>query len=201
MISCAERDPVRRRTLANLAQTDWPDRPVQVQMDAGEGEDRRARQTRCAYEALRAAPDSDYVLFLEDDLEFNRHLWHNLMHWRPLRERRMALAGLYNPGLREFACDRFTGSRLVTPDSVFGSQALLISREARKYIVANWNRVSGMQDIRISRLAGRLETPFYYHAPSLVQHVGKISAWGGWFHEAADFDAEWKRDKKMLTTK
>jgi len=30
--------------------------------------------------------------------------------------------------------------------------------------------------------------PIYYHTPSLVQHVGIESAWGGHFHWAPDYD-------------
>ena len=49
-----------------------------------------------------------------------------------------------------------------------------------------------MQDIRMSRLAGRFRPPLFYHAPSLVQHLGTVSTWGGGFHEAPDFDPDWK---------
>jgi hypothetical protein len=35
----------------------------------------------------------------------------------------------------------------------------------------------------------------YYHVPSLVQHVGKKSVWGGFFHQAADYDPLWKAPK------
>jgi hypothetical protein len=49
-----------------------------------------------------------------------------------------------------------------------------------------------MQDIKISRLAGRLKRQVLYHCPSLVQHVGKSSVWGGPFHQARDFNRHWK---------
>jgi ADP-heptose:LPS heptosyltransferase len=193
MISCRERDALRRQTLLNLAKTDWPDLPLDVQMDHGEGDDPQERQTVCAFHALLSASGkADYVLFLEDDLEFNRHLRHNLHRWRPFRERAVTLASLYNPGLREIACDKKRRARIVAPDSVFGSQAFLISNKALKHILAHWRRVSGMQDIKISRLAGRLGAPILYHAPSLVQHVGKVSTSAGPFHEARDFALAWR---------
>jgi hypothetical protein len=47
----------------------------------------------------------------------------------------------------------------------------------------------------MARLAGRLDRPLYYHVPSLVQHVGKKSVWGGFFHQAADYDPLWKAPK------
>jgi hypothetical protein len=56
-----------------------------------------------------------------------------------------------------------------------------------------------MQDIKISRLVGRLGHPIIYHAPSLVQHTGKTSVWGGTFHRAVDFDPEWKSRTETLS--
>ena len=194
MISCPERTDFRRKTLKNLAQTDWGAEPVHVQIDCGKGEDYRERQTQTALRALQwsLATDADYFLFLEDDLAFNRHLRHNLEHWRPLRHREITLAGLYNPRLRESAIDLQNQAVIVEPYAIFGSQAFLISKATVQYLVRHWNRVEGMQDIKVSRLAGRLRFPILYHCPSLIQHVGKSSIWGGSFHQAADFDAYWK---------
>jgi ADP-heptose:LPS heptosyltransferase len=194
MISCAQREKLRQRTLENLAGTDWVDVVVNVQVDEGAGVDRRRRQTLCAYKALQESLqwDFDYMLFLEDDLEFNRHIRHNLENWPPLRDRQAKVASVYNPSVREFGCDARRNARLVDPACVFGSQALLIAKSVVKFAISNWHTLRGMQDIRISRLAGRLGSPIFYHAPSLVQHVGRRSTWGGGFHRALDFDANWR---------
>jgi hypothetical protein len=40
------------------------------------------------------------------------------------------------------------------------------------------------------RLASRF-VPIYYHRPSLVDHVGAESTWGGPRHNAVNFDAKW----------
>ena len=194
MISCHERNRLREQTLHNLSQTDWDHALVHVQIDPGTGEDFQRRQTRCARLALEQgfASGADFVLFLEDDLDFNRHLHHNLLTWPPIHSRLACLASLYNPNIRELACDVPNRSRLVAPTCVFGSQALLISNKAVAHILRHWNSIRGMQDIRISRLAGRLQTVVFYHAPSLVQHLGKKSLWGGTYHLAKDFDPEWK---------
>jgi hypothetical protein len=80
----------------------------------------------------------------------------------------------------------------VDPESIFGSQAFLLSRETAIYVVKHWDSVEGMQDIKMSRLAARLAEPVFYHAPSLVQHVGRKSTWGGGFHRARDYDRYWK---------
>lgn len=194
MISCSERELLRSQTLANLARTDWGEAPVHVQFDQGKGEDRKKRQTRCAFLALREAmdEDADYLLFLEDDLEFNKHLRHNLHHWAPIQRGLVTLGGLYNPRLRESACDVENQARVVAADSVFGSQAFILSRRTVRFLVRHWGEAQGLQDLRMSRLAGRLRMPLLYHAPSLVQHVGRESLWGGRFHQAMDFDPDWK---------
>jgi ADP-heptose:LPS heptosyltransferase len=194
MISCPERTELRCRTLAGLAGTDWGDEPLHVQIDEDKGDDPRQKQTHCAHLALQKSleANADYILFLEDDLEFNRHLRHNLHQWEPIKARRVTIAGLYNPSLRETACDLRANARIVAPGSVFGSQAFLLSRPAVEHVVRHWHRVNGMQDIKISRLAGRLKNPILYHVPSLVQHVGTSSVWGGAFHRAMDFDPDWR---------
>jgi ADP-heptose:LPS heptosyltransferase len=191
MISFAGRDELRRRTLENLASTDWLDGAVQIQLEPRDGEDAPERKTRCAYEALKRSleRDADYVLLLEDDLEFNRHLNHNLRHWVPLRDRLLTLAGLYNPRVRELACDMENNARIVDPESIFESQAFIISRPAVKHLVRHWNRVDGRHDVRIPRLASRLKSPVYYHAPSLVQPIrGSDDA----LRPAIDFDPAWR---------
>jgi len=194
MISCQERVKVRERTLRNLAATDWGDRPVHVQLDTGQSENRQERQALVSYLALRHGVESkaDYILFLEDDLVFNRWLWHNLCHWAPVQERRITLAGLYNPNIRALAWAVRTNSTVMDPDYIYGSQAFLLSLSAARHIVRHWRKIDGMQDIRISRLAAQLKQPIFYHTPSLVQHVGVKSVWGGTFHRARDYDPDWK---------
>jgi hypothetical protein len=147
-----------------------------------------------AFDALKKSLDyeADYILFLEDDLDFNCHIRHNLCRWDPLKRGVVALASLYNPRVREASSDLQRNARIVDAESVFGSQAFLLSRETVQYIVRRWNDVPGLQDVKISRLAGRLGNPILYHAPSLVQHMGSRSTWGGGFHQAPDFDPVWK---------
>jgi hypothetical protein len=194
MISCRERDSIRCRTLENLAKTDWGDMLLHIHFDNPDVGTPIQRQMHSSYIALKKSLDyrADYILFLEDDLDFNRHIRHNLWHWDPVRRRAVALASLYNPSLPERACDLRSNARIIDPNSVFGSQALLLSKEVIEYVVRRWDDVSGAQDIKISRLAGRLGNPIFYHAPSLVQHVGAQSTWGGGFHRAFDFDPVWK---------
>lgn len=194
MISCVQRDRVRERTLKNLARTDWGNRPVHVQLDRGRFPSPQDSQVHNSYLALSRGlkTQADYLLFLEDDLQFNRHLLHNLCHWAPLREKRVTLASLYNPGVKLLACDVAHHTCVADPGPVFGSQALILSRKTALYLLRHWPEIEGMQDIRMSRLAARLNRPIFYHAPSLVQHTGRKSVWGGWFHQASDFDLAWR---------
>jgi hypothetical protein len=194
MISCPEREKLRQQTLENLAATDWGSEAVLVQIDSGTLENRQRRQEHTAWLALARClqTDAEYVLFLEDDLEFNRHIRHNLQRWAPLKNHQVTLAGLYNPNLPLLACDVKLHLCVVAPHNVYGSQAFLVSRATAEYFVRHWNEIAGMQDIKMSRLAGRLNRTLLYHAPSLVQHAGVQSVWGGGFHRADDFDAFWK---------
>src|SRR2546422_863493 len=125
-----------------------------IELDEGNGDNHQQRQTRCAYRALKKSLErgEDYVLFLEDDLDFNRHLRHNLHNWEPVKAKRITLASLYNPKVRELACDLRSHARIVAPKAVFGSQAFLISRDTLEYVLRRWHEVAGMQDIKISRL-------------------------------------------------
>ena len=194
MLSCPAREEMRRATLERFLQTDWGKGPEFLQLDDGEHPDPRERQQRAARQLLQRFLDgsAEFLLFLEDDLDFNRHMRHNLNHWPLLLERRIVLAGVYNPGLFEEACDLKNRAYVIRPDRVMGSQAFLLSRFAAQFMVRHWDEVDGMQDTRMSRLAGRLKQPVYYHSPSLVQHVGRTSTWGGGFHEAPDFDRDWR---------
>jgi hypothetical protein len=196
IITCRERDRLRAQTLRSLAASDWKDRPVRIQMDRARFADRRDRICDTAWLALNRSlrTNLDYVLLLEDDLVFNRFLRHNLLHWRPLREGMITVAGLYNQDLKVVAYDVRANFVLVDPQSVFGSQAFLIARESVEYLVAHWHESREPLDFRLSDLAAGQRPYIIYHTPSLVQHVGKKSVWGGRFCEAIDYDPLWKAE-------
>ncbi len=87
MISCVERREVRERTLKSLTNSDWGEAPLHLQIDGGKGDNHKKRQTHCAFLALKKTLErhADFILFLEDDLEFNRHIRHNLRQWGPVK--------------------------------------------------------------------------------------------------------------------
>jgi ADP-heptose:LPS heptosyltransferase len=194
MLSCLARARLRNQTLRNLAATDWGDEPVQVRIDEGLAPSPKESSCRNAFLLLRESlhRPADYVLFLEDDLQFNRFLVHNLRAWRPLRERAVTLASLFNPDIDPLACDVTRNCSVVAPRSLFGSQALILSYATVQYLIRHWQDEPRPHDHRIPRLAGRLGRPVLLHVPSLVQHIGSESTWGGPYIEAVDFDPDWK---------
>jgi ADP-heptose:LPS heptosyltransferase len=194
IITCSARRELFDQTIDNLRASDWGDRPIHVQIDSGSDLSPKIRQTETSFAALQAMlrTPATHVLFLEDDLLFNRHLLHNLVNWPPIANGIGLFASLYNPGMPIVASSYRQNFSLGSTGNCFGSQAFVIAREALKYVIDRWTKVEGMQDIRISRLAGHLQPQMFYHAPSLVQHVGKESVWGGGFHQARDFDPIWK---------
>ena len=200
MLSCPERETIRVQTIANLVATDWSLAPA-VQLDQTTFQRKQERQEVTALGLLQKAimDGPDYILFLEDDLLFNQYLRYNLEHWYPLLNtgRKQAFFGsLYNPTIGEQERDNQRAYFIAKPDRIYGSQAFLLSLETACYVVHHWYEVEGMQDIKISRLATRL-SPAYYHVPSLVQHVGSKSTWGGYYHVTHDFKADWKANSEV----
>jgi hypothetical protein len=194
-MSCPEREAVRKQTLLHLARSDWGELP-RVEIDQSTAPRKQDRQEQTALLLLKkaVAEAAELILFLEDDLEFNRHLRYNLTRWRPLHQRQPDghfFGSLYNPNIRELARYETQAFFLADPDAVYGSQAFILSLATARYIVDHWHEVPGMQDIKMSRLAARV-CPIYYHVPSLVQHVGVVSVWGGTYHSTSDYDADWK---------
>lgn len=195
MVSCAARNQLRNRTVENLAATDWQG-SLTVELDDGGVIPPLVRHTALVRRALRRATQdpNNFFLFLEDDLEFNRNLTHNLAAWPPLLDlvpEAHFFGSLYNPGVT-FVRVSHVGYAEASLPSVWGSQALVISKETAHCLLTCWGVESWpTADIRLARLASRV-CPLLYHVPSLVQHVGVDSLWGGPFHSAADFDKDWK---------
>ena len=75
--------------------------------------------------------------------------------------------------------------------SVFGSYARLFTRECAAWLMPLFTLGAEHHDQQTAPLVA-LRWPLYYHAPSLVQHTGRISTWGGGgFHTASDFVEDW----------
>ena len=204
MISCAKRKAHLVATFNRFKKLGG-DVDLQVILDTTACENRglvvdrpQERQERGSLLALEKGLESgaDYILFLEDDLDFNRHILHNLLNWKPLVNGCLDFGSLYNPTVVGSSEDskEFPNTRIADIEKVYGSQAFLLSRGMARHCVENWWSIEGMQDIKMSRLAADLHVNAYYHFPSLVQHVGRSSAWtqDNRFHQAPDFRKDWK---------
>jgi hypothetical protein len=194
LYSCPERREVLRETLARWRATDWGADPVVVQ-DHAEGPPSPGRIAEAAHRmlSLAASQPADHYLFLEDDLLFNLHLRHNLERWPPLREGWLWMGTLYNPHLatREDASAHDLRDNRFLPlaaGGFYGCQAVVLSRAALLSVLENWNHPSPY-DLRLAAIAESQGRPILAHSPSLVQHVGAPSTWGGWSHRACDFDS------------
>jgi len=193
MVSSRQRDDARQRTLADLASTDWGQRPVHVQMDEQRFSRNEDNQTHTAWRGLQVGlqSDADYILYLEDDLEFNRCFFGNLRAWPLLRQRQIALASLFNPGLRELARIRPSRGLVIDPHRFLGSKALLVSRDAARFFLRHWLEGPATLDLKLGALSARLDRPVFCHCPSLVRHVGRRSMVGRPFRQARDFQRDW----------
>lgn len=187
---------VTRATLDSVQRSDWGDLPS-VCVDEAVGGDAKANQTENYRRVLErvAADRPAYALVLEDDVVVNRHLRANLEAWEPVRDGRGPLLGiLYNPTLapRPDAPPVRDGF-VADAESVYGSQAFLLTPDVADYCLRHWPDVAALQDIKISRLAARMDPQaLVVHTPSLVEHVACGSTHGAGHHTAADFDPWWR---------
>jgi hypothetical protein len=194
MISCEERKRYRKRSLQNLARTDWKDWGVHVQIEKSQVGSIQEREMAAAHLALKEGlrRKSDYILLLEDDVECNFHLRHNLGNWAPFQSGVAAMAALSNSGVRELACDIRRNFRVLDSHYIIDSAALLFSRETVLDLVRHWNEVSGSWKSRIPIFADQLSKQILCHAPSLVRRTARESIPGMVPRQAIDFDPEWK---------
>jgi hypothetical protein len=194
MVSCGQREPLRQQTLHQLSRTDWGDAPVRVHLDEKRFRSTVDNLTHTAWRALQEGvrDGAAYLLYLEDDLVFNRHFRHNLFAWVPLRQGQVDLATLYNPGHREINWDLPHHATALDHRWFFGAQALVLSRAMARYFLEHWWEGPPELDLKLASLLARARRPLLAHCPSLVQHVGRASVGGGPFHQAADFDGAWR---------
>ncbi len=79
------------------------------------------------------------------------------------------------------------------PPAILGAQGRIFSRACAQFILEKMRGPGLRQDQQMALLAAILG-PLWVHRPSLVQHTGRHSTWAGPWHQAFDFDPEWKAD-------
>jgi hypothetical protein len=196
MVSCRERDEVRARTLESWRQTDWGAEPP-VDLDESDALAVAERIEETWLRALRAAlaDGAEFALVVEDDLEFNHFLRHNLERWPPLRALQSGdlpfFGSLYRVHQRVLWQNPVQRCALAAPESYWGAQALVVSRGTARYLLDRWEGGGRAHDIKAARLAAQVG-PIHCHLPALVQHRIGPSTWGGGTHQAPDFDPRFR---------
>lgn len=203
-LTCPRRQQTFTRTLARWARTDWKAWPRIHIDDTPEAEantwgtSARAPRLPAVFaemlqEALKEkGGDEEWVLLLEDDLDFHPKIAAHVAAWGALRDPRCAMASLFNPSLQAMEYpDPPANAFAAHPKTFLGAQALLLRRGAARRALAEWDRLSGMQSQRLAKLFGQ-EGPIWVHRPSLVQHVAVDSSWGVRVQRALDFSPAWE---------
>jgi hypothetical protein len=132
---------------------------------------------------------SGHVLLFEDDLGFVQGFREKMESWAPLRDGRLcAFGSFFNPGVPVLT--QADGWFLADPAGVLGSQALVIARDFAQAVLDAWATLDGFPVMKMAALAARQSLPIYYHRPSLVEHLGTLSAWGGYLRRAVDFEQD-----------
>ncbi|QJX00106.1 alpha-mannosyltransferase [Frigoriglobus tundricola] len=193
LYTCPDRRAVCEGTLGRWRGTDWGADPV-VLIDTGTGPASTDRLAAHARHMLTRAleTEADYYLLLEDDLIFNLHLRHNLTNWAPVRDRTLWAGSLFNPSLRVAGTNpsELWGARscVCARGHFFGAQAIVVSRGAVVEALREWDATPGPYDLRLAAIVERHAPGVVIHSPSLVQHVGARSTWGGEPIRATNFD-------------
>src|SRR5262249_42989638 len=157
-------------TLRRLAATQWGSAPMICLASRSVEWLQLFRQVNSAVNSAHLK-QIDYLLFLHDDLEFNRWLRHNVCQWLRCYPQDQLLASLSNPGLAAEACDVHNYAYLASPGENHSSQAFIIStRLFRSVATSEKTKLhSGDERPLLARLADALNQPVTYHCPSLVQ--------------------------------
>ena len=203
LLTCPARVASVTATLASWKRTDWAGTP-RIYYDGAperEGEPwgsaaRAHRLTKAFAFMLRqvlatGGDENEWLLFLEDDLEFHPRLGSLMAEWQALDDPRCGLASLFNPSLpADAARGTLPRAFAAAPANFLGAQALLLRRYAAQRALDRWDLAPGLTSQRLVRLFGG-EGPIWVHRRSLVQHVATDSSWGARVQRALDFDPGW----------
>lgn len=211
VLTCPARADSLAETLRLWRETDWPADPTVV-VDDGDPSEPRASQTANALRLLESFdPSHEYLLFLEDDLDFALYLWHSLQTWPILRARDLQFGSLYHS--RDMAHVLGRGRDLFIPrlEHLGGSQALLIRRDLVAILIQRWKDSEWgdvMQDLRMFRILARHNFSqgcpgfaLVCHDPPLIQHRPEPSTWHGPAHQCSGFDKSFRRAQHFSAEK
>lgn len=136
------------------------------------------------------ATSHEYLLFMEDDVDINPYLRHNIETWRPFIYG-LHYASMFHPirlgplGMQPMAQSyEERDFRVADPVYFYGAQCLLISRAAAKATLAFWNKIDTKYPILDrqgpNNVSYALRSPILVHSPGLVHHRAALkSMWKG----------------------
>lgn len=178
MYTCRERESTRAATLRSLGASDWSSELTLV-VDPDSGPPSPRRMARNFRQALGVAAKSSaaFVLMVEDDLIFNRHLEHNLQHWlESFRPR--DVGSLYRSNIGRNCGNQAIVARPIAWEALCQVAERTPPDELQPF--DGWLR---------EQVGAKL---FRIHSPSLVQHHSHQSTIGHPDHRSRNFDPEYR---------
>lgn len=137
-------------------------------------------------------PDTKYILLLEDDVIVSKSIINRLYKWLE-KTPDLKFGNLYD------VCG--FGRPTINPKGFWGAQGLLIATDIipdlihgcinfEELVTKPFGQIPGGADINYSRVAGlHLGHTLYNATPSLVQHIGLETSWGGGYaHKTSHFE-------------
>lgn len=137
-------------------------------------------------------PNTQYILLLEDDVIVSKSIIKRLHKWIK-KTPDLKFGNLYD------VCG--FGKPTINPKGFWGAQGLLIATEIipdlihgclnyEELVTKPFGQIPGGADINYSRVVGlHLGYKIYNSTPSLVQHIGLETSWGGGYsHQTKYFD-------------
>jgi len=199
LLSVGNREATLAHTVKALRATDWPHDPIVVRV---------ARDPKRAFVdaaslgfqhalGIGAASDADYIVLVEADSKFNRHLHHNLHNWTPLRERSLQVGVISNVAARAKACSVQHSFYVADPYTLYGGTCWVLARPCLQQLLDEWPTAAVRPDMRLAHLAGRLGWPVLAHSPSLTQRAGSRSPWPWSPARSLDYAWQWKAETAL----
>ena len=168
-----------------------------------------------------AASKSKWFIRLENDVVINRNLCHNVCNWSATEESDFGLGLLFGnrtlfQGAARLSLSRNKNGNLSRKTRwIEGAQAQLFKSSTVERILGNYakskeelrsapwyNADACMPDFWVSTGVYEAGLATYIHTPSLVQHAGSVSTYGGIDASgicSEDFDLNWRNDGSTVS--
>lgn len=192
------KDNILQETLQSFKESDWPTEPICV-FSGNTSTNRHECIHNNSYNLLSDFYDSgyNYLLYCEDDIHVNRHIYHNLTTWAPIKYGFLVVGSLYDTLMPNYfnsdlALRSDNRYRMGDTCNMWGAQGIVIKRDIVPYLLERWAAIPGFPDTKIPRLIQGIYSVCFYHQPSLVQHRCPASLFDLKTHQCANYDGNFK---------